>query len=216
MSKQKNSFLAFLNNNKKTIIGMLAVVALWTVFILTVLRPVKYAAEVYRDNAELQYYAAKEELVVEVDRYMRTIAPRTSLNAIALVNECEEHDIDLIFVLAQAQIESHFGTAGLGRKTNSVFNVGAYDGSGTMFMSHYDHPDKSIKPFIQLLKKRYLTGHKTERDLMIKYTDRSGNRYASNPNYEHELVTTYKRITDESQIQDLYDKFKEFKIISGK
>ena len=43
------------------------------------------------------------------------------------VEECERYNIDIIFTLVQGEIESHFGTKGLGAKINNVFNVGVFD-----------------------------------------------------------------------------------------
>ena len=40
-----------------------------------------------------------------------------------LIDVCQKYGLSIKFVLAQGQLESHFGTKGLARKTNSIFNV---------------------------------------------------------------------------------------------
>ena len=41
---------------------------------------------------------------------------------------CDLYDVDIRLVLAQGHLESHFATRGTAAKTNSMFNIGAYDG----------------------------------------------------------------------------------------
>src|SRR5574344_1136907 len=61
---------------------------------------------------------AKCDLIDEVDKYIHYIAPSSCLNGLTIVEACDEYDIDVIFVLAQGQIESHYGTRGIASKTN--------------------------------------------------------------------------------------------------
>ena len=86
-----------------------------------------YPFEVMKHEAELSYNEYKSELVKVVKNYIDSVAPTSNLNGYAIVDKCEKYDLDIKFVLAQGQIESHFGTTGMAIKTNSVFNVGAYD-----------------------------------------------------------------------------------------
>ena len=115
-----------------------------------------YVFEVYRQNLELDYYGAKDTLTDAIDSYIREVAPSSVMNGIAFVNKCDEYNMDLFFVIAQAQVESSFATKGLGQKMNSAFNVKAYDGKGSKYMDKYDHPDDSIEPYIILVKKNYM------------------------------------------------------------
>ena len=91
--------------------------------------------------------------------YINKIAPNNNISALILVNDCLNVNISIPFVIAQGFKESHFGTKGLAAKTNSVFNVGAYDGltegqiDSNLKINHTNH---SIKPYIDLLHKRYL------------------------------------------------------------
>ena len=178
-----------------------------------------YVFEVYRQNLELDYYGAKDTLVDAIDSYIKEIAPSSVMNGIAFVNKCDEHNMDLFFVVAQAQVESTFATKGLGQKMNSAFNVKAYDGKGSKYMDKHHHPDESIDPYIKLLKNDYLydvsTGEtKTEMDLMNNYVNFEGKRYATNPDYERMMLSTYKKLTD--RYGSLYDEFLKFKTLVGK
>ena len=69
----------------------------------------------------------QEKLVTEVNNYIIQIAPESKLSPEFLVKKCLEYDTDIIFVLAQAILESHFGTKGKAAETNSVWNVGTFD-----------------------------------------------------------------------------------------
>jgi len=136
------------------------------------------------------------------------------MNALAILNKCDEHNIDLFFVVAQAQVESTFATKGLGHKMNSAFNVKAYDGKGSQYMDKHSHPDESIEPYMTLIKKSYLGDSKSEMDLMNKYVDLNGKRYASNPDYETMMLSTYKKLTD--RYGRLYDEYLKYKTLCGK
>lgn len=179
-----------------------------------------YSYEVFKSKADLEYYSAKERLAEEVDNYIHTIAPNSALNGIALVNKCEEYNVNIVFVLAQGQEESAFGTTGSASKTNSVWNVKAYDGRSAKDMikkgDAYKHPDKSIEPYLKLLTTRYAVNGKTEMDLLDKYIDYNGKRYASNTSYESALRDIYGSIIINTNINALYAEFQKYKMISGK
>lgn len=150
----------------------------------------------------------RTELINEVSNYITKHFPASRLNAHALVTTCERHNFDLIFAMAQGQIESGFGTAGKARITNSVWNVGQYDGRSVATMNklglNFAHPDNSIEPYIMLVKTDYLGDKRTYNDLMKRYVSLTGHRYASNPNYEFSLRTTYNRIVRTTRIQELF------------
>ena len=158
-------------------------------------------------EAELNYWNAKTSLVKEVQNYIDLIAPNSNLRGYAIVEECEKYRIDPIFVLAQAEIESHFGTKGLGSKFNNVFNVDVHDkvkGESDMNKKYiFDYPNQSIEPYLQLLTNNYLPG-KLEIDLMQNYVDVNGSRYASDPDYEIKLQSKYKFIEENTKIQEYH------------
>jgi flagellum-specific peptidoglycan hydrolase FlgJ len=171
---------------------------------------------VYRDNIELKYQSAKSQVVEEIDKYIKSVAPNSTLNAIALFSLCEEYDIDIKFALAQGHIESHFGTKGMARKTNSVFNVFAFDGQEYHKISRkgkYDHPDYSIKPYLTLLKEYYIVDNKNEYDLMDKFVNSEGKRYASDPLYESKLKSKFEYISENTKLDELISNYNMYKII---
>ena len=173
-----------------------------------------YVFEVYRENLELDYYRSKDALVDVVDSYIKEVAPSSIMNGIAFVNKCDEYNMNLFFVMAQAQVESAFATKGLGQKMNAAFNVKAYDGKGSKYMDKYHHPDEAIEPYIVLIKNDYMGDSKTEMDLMDNYVNFEGKRYATNPDYEAMILSTYKKLID--RYDKVYDEYLKYKTLSGK
>lgn len=165
-------------------------------------------------EAEVTYWDYKVALINEVQNYITQIAPISNLRGYALVEECEKYNIDICFALAQGEIESHFGTKGVASKLNSVFNVGIYDGKTTEEIDNkykFDYPNESIEPYLKLLINRYLI-NKTEDDLMKKFVDKDGKRYASNPNYEIMISEKYKFIIENTKIQEYHNIMKNWAI----
>lgn len=176
-----------------------------------------YAFDCVRE-AELKYWETKSLLVTEIQNYIDQIAPTSNLRAYAIVEECEKYQIDIKFVLAQGEIESHFGTKGLGSKLNNVFNVGVFDGFNFEQINNkykFNHPNQSIEPYIKLLIDRYLVD-KLEMDLMENYVDINGNRYASNPDYENIVKAKYNYISNNTNINSLQLQLKNYAIKCGR
>ena len=177
-----------------------------------------YPFTVMKHEAVLSYNEYKSRLVKEVKHYIDSVAPTSTLSGYAIFDMAEKYDLDIKFVLAQGQLESHFGTTGMAVKTNSVFNVGAYDGMKYDLINDkfkYKHPDFSIEPYMQLLYKNYITGSKTELDLMAKYVSKGGKRFSSNSNYERELMNLYKKIDETTDISMLQGEVRRYRIICG-
>ena len=166
-----------------------------------------------------KYNAAKLELVNEVDNYIKSVASQSSLDGYVIVEECMNSGLDICFVLAQGENESHFGTTGLARKTNSVFNVYAFDGQSHEQISEkgkYKHPNYSVAPYIELLKKDYLVDGKTEYDLMDgQYVNKNGARYASSETYEKALLAKFMKIKQNTKIDSLYNETNKYKLFLG-
>ena len=163
---------------------------------------------------ELKYWETKVQLVDEVQNYINTVAPTSNLRACILVDACEKYNIEVKFALAQGELESHFGTKGLASKTNSVWNVGAYDGhfySKIMGTYKYSHPNESIEPYLKLLYEKYLT-HEVEEGLLRNFVDHNGNRFASDKNYEERLRYKYKYISNNTQIDSLNSQLNYWRI----
>ena len=163
-----------------------------------------YAYDCIRE-AELKYWETKSNLCDEVQKYIISVAPTSNLRSYAIVEECEKFNIDVKFVLAQGEIESHFATKGIGGKLHNVFNVGVFDGLTAEEVKttyKYDYPNQSIKPYLDLLHRRYLV-NKLEVDLMDKYVDVDGKRYATDPTYETKLRERYTYISMHTKIDSL-------------
>lgn len=177
-----------------------------------------YSLTVKHQENTLHLQQIKYNLVDEVEKYIQYIAPSSCLNALTVVEACDEYNIDIIFVLAQGQIESHYGTRGIAAKTNSVFNVHSFDGLSADQINKsgkgYRHPDFSVRPYLDLLQRKYLVDGKTERDMFSSFVDSSGNRYASDDNYEQSLMNTYLKISNKTKLDSLQQEYRKYKIIT--
>lgn len=165
-------------------------------------------------EAEITYWDYKVALINEVQKYITQVAPSSNLRGYAIVEECEKYNVNVCFVLAQGEIESHFGTKGVASRLNSVFNVGIYDGKTSEQIDSkykFEYPNESIEPYLKLLTTRYLV-NKTEEELLIKFIDINNKRYASNPNYEVMLSDKYKFITENTKIVEYYAQMKSWAI----
>lgn len=174
--------------------------------------------EIYTEMNQLTYDSLKSVLVEQVNSYIQQTAPTSALDGLVVVNKCIDYDIDVCFVLAQGEIESHFGTKGLARKTNSVFNVYAFDGKELHEINKngkYKHPDDSVEPYIVLLKREYLVENKTEYDMLKKYVNYCGNRYASALDYEQKLSSKIEKIQKTTDIENTYQMLKKQAYILG-
>lgn len=177
---------------------------------------VDYNGRIMRTRNELHCQGLLDQLVEATDKYIQTVGPGSCLNGITLVEACEKYNVDLKFALAQGHIESHFGTKGVAAKTNSVFNVMSFDGLSAEQIIRsgkgYSHPDHSVEPYLKLLTTKYLV-NKTEEDMFVKFENVSGQRYASDKNYERKLLEKYENIDSISNITNIYNEYKKYKII---
>jgi hypothetical protein len=146
-------------------------------------------------------------LINEVDKFLLKVAPETELTPSFLVEKCLEYDMDMVFVLSQGLIESHFGTKGLATKTNSVWNVGAYDDQRPK--NWYESQDESIEPYLKLVTEKYLIEVTSKGDTIYKdlqhlvlysYTNYDGKRFASARGYENAMRKLMVKIDMETNI----------------
>lgn len=160
----------------------------------------------------------RDSLVHEVDRYMTSVCMNnntsTQLTGRTIVDKCIEYDVDVSFVLAQAQLESTFGAKGRAARTNNVFNVCAYDYNTTEDMITkgygYDHPDDSVEPYLKLLIHNYLGEDHSVEPLLNNFVNKRDQRYASCNEYEKKLTRTYnnEKLTS---IRNLYKQYMQTK-----
>ena len=180
-------------------------------------KPDNYSYQIYRERLELHMDGIKDRIVTDIDNYIDSVAPENGLNGIRLFELCDEYNVDVRFVMAQAQVESHFGTKGMASKTNIVWNVKTYDGDTLEDIkrrkAHYKHPDESIEPYLKLLVNDYLVNGKTEEDMFIEFINFDNKRYASNHNYENMLLTVYNRINENTNLKQLLKEYNKYKMI---
>ena len=176
-------------------------------------REEKYdTANEYMKELHVKYQGVKSDLVDATQNYIDSIAPNSNLRALILVEKCEEYKIPITFVLAQGELESKFGTTGLAYRTNSIWNVGAYDNYDIKDIKiKYKNPNDSVEPYLNLLNSNYLNG-KTIEDLFDSFTDINGNRYATDKYYESKLKTIHNYILTNHSIDSLQARLNYYKI----
>lgn len=179
-----------------------------------------HTRDVYVARLESKFDAAREELAMEIDNYIDSVAPNADISSLNLIDLCTKYNVDIRLPLVQGHIESHFGTKGTASKTNSIFNVGAFDGHNAKTQIRngygYRHPDFSVEPYLKLLTTRYLIDGKTEEDLLENFVDKNGSRYASSTNYEQLLSAQWKIITETTNITSKYEVYKKYKLKLGR
>lgn len=172
-----------------------------------------YNYMIYRDRTELALDGCRDAIVTEIDHYIDSVASDSGLNGIKLFELCNKYDVDVRFAMAQAEAESHFGTTGIAAKTNSVWNVKAFDGRSADDMIRKgdaaSHPDMSIEPYLILLTTEYLVDGKNELDMFEKFVNRHDKRYASNPNYENMVEGIYNRINECTDLDRLLKEYRK-------
>lgn len=182
--------------------------------------PTNYVRDVHVHRLESKFDASREALAVEVDKYINAVAPTAVLDALNIIDLCSEYNVDIRLVLVQGHVESHFATKGTAARTNSVFNVGAYDGDSANKQIKngfgYKHPDYSIEPYLKLLTTSYLVNGKTELDLINKFVNSEGKRYASATNYEEMLRMRWEKIDSIADITSKYEDYKMYKLMLGR
>jgi hypothetical protein len=159
--------------------------------------------------------ALKNEIILEIDKYIYDIAPSSGVRGEVLFTLCDKYGVDVRFAMAQAQVESHYATKGTSKRTKSIFNVGAYDGHSAKRQIRngfgFKDPNDSIEPYLRLITTEYLIGDKTIHDLMNTYTNHLGMRYATNPRYEKMLRCVYNRINTQTEIGFLLNQYNKYK-----
>lgn len=128
------------------------------------------------------------------------IGNKTKMSSEVILNMCIKHNFDITLLLAQAKVESCFGTKGRSLRTKSVFGVGAYDNGVNRY--YYKHVNDSIEPYILLVKRDYLI-NKSVDELLDNYVNYRNERYASNIKYEKIVTKVRNRILLNTNIYNL-------------
>ena len=145
----------------------------------------------------------KNELISEVSKYVKKQAPHShQFIPKYLVQAGISNNIDICFMMAQTQIETCYGTTGAGRETSrrSMFGV---------IKRKYPNYEEAINHYCEVLKRYYLVKGKTEQHLMVKYTTRTGGKYAGDPYYERSLRAAYNHIKRTTNIYSLQEEYKK-------
>lgn len=143
-----------------------------------------------------------QDIIVEVTKYIRKQSPKAHQHIPKyLVQSGLTHNIDICFMMAQTQIETNYGTTGMGREISkrSLFGVSS---------KRYVDYESAINDYCKILNKSYLGKGKTEKHLMTRYVTHGGARYAASSNYEAELSKSYKSIVNSTNIQKLQEEWK--------
>lgn len=172
--------------------------------------PEKSDSELYVESVKTKMTS---QLVKEVDNYIKKMAPTSTLTPELVVDKCLRYNVDIIFVLSQALLESHFGTKGKAARTNSVWNVGTYDNGKILYT--YKTPDESLEPYLKLINEKYLINITTKGDTVYKdlhhlvedrgYTNVNGYRFASAKGYENAMRKLMVKIDMETSISFYQD-----------
>lgn len=214
------TLINFTRNNFTGVIKKATLIAVLLLFNVNVITPgakgdantsVTMVPELTKEQLYVQTVKDKmrESLVNEVDRYIKSISPNAIISAEHIVKKCIEYETDIIFVLAQGLLESHFGTKGKASETNSVWNVGTYD-NGTILYT-YNTPDESIEPYLKLVNDKYLTNVSPKGDTIHKdishllqdrgYINYQGKRFASARGYENGMRKLMIKIDTRTSIK---------------
>ena len=169
--------------------------------------------DIIKEMMLAEFEEARNQLAIEVDNYISSVAPKACIDPFLMIDLCWEYGVDIRFVLAQGQIESHFATKGTAARTLSIFNVGAYDGHSATRQRRngfgFSDPNESIEPYLRLITNEYMVNGKTEADLMKNYVNGLGMRYASNPKYESMLRSVYNHINNHPEFRIAYENYVE-------
>lgn len=153
-----------------------------------------------KNDYEKQLDSLQNELITEVETYIKSKNPNTKLSASNIVNLCIEYDFDIPLLLSQAQVETAFGKTS--KKSNSVFGV---------YNKKFEHPDHSVLNYIQLMKKSYVRTRTPEQCIAAGFYVEGSKKYkyASNPKYSQTIKMVRSTIIRTTSIQDIHKQIRE-------
>lgn len=151
----------------------------------------------------------KKELSISIQNYIDSVAPSNIINAEKYVDISFEYDLNLLLMLSQAHIESHFGTMGRAKRTHNIYNIGnTDDGLHTHMNSKDIHT--SIYLYADLMKSRYLK-NKSYETLLLNFVCSKGYRFASAEDYEYKVSNQISKIKYNTDINNKYEHLKTLK-----
>ena len=154
------------------------------------------------DAAAIRYeLELRSDLIDQVDDYIKSYAPTSKVSADSIVNICIEKHMDITLLLAQAHLESHFGTCGLAKKTNSMFNIGAFDNEKPR--NRYSDINECIREYVSVMQSHYLNTRDVDSLIADGFTNKNGYRYASSIDYEKAMRSLIHRVEKETNIKKI-------------
>ena len=118
------------------------------------------------------------------------INPDVMTNAAKSTYERTGRLIPAHLAVAQGQLETQGATKGRHPQTNP-YNVTEYDkGTGR----HFPNQAAGVQSYYDLMANDYLTNNKTVDDLLKRFVNASGKRYATDPNYTNKLRNIIQKL----------------------
>lgn len=148
----------------------------------------------------------KQCLVEEVERYIFKKSPKSNHGLPKIIVEHGlKHDIDIMFMMAQSQVETNYGSMGAGRESSrrSLFGVA---------IKRYNSYENATNDYCNILKRNYLTNGKTIDNLLRNYVTKHGVRYAEDERYEIVLSGAYMTINEKTNIRSLQNQYRDLNI----
>lgn len=153
--------------------------------------------DIQKEDQKIQSKQEREKEIKNINKILE-LYKETKLQADTIYKYCNIYNIDYLFLLSVGILESQLGTdpkAYRARRNNTIFSVGEVD-SGVSYRK-YKTVHESVQGFCILIHNLYKKNGRTEKDLMRKFTNIYGNRYASSRKYEKILKAIYKRLHNE-------------------
>lgn len=150
----------------------------------------------------------RTEIEKEVRDYLSRFGSPVPADTLTMI--CLRDGLDITLTLAQGELESALGTRGRARKTGSIWGVGAWDGNDARGSIRYVSPGHAMEHYSSLIRTRYIGPGMSHTDLLRRFTDTSGRRYASDPDYEWKLRNRYNYILTHTKIDSLQKDYRKF------
>lgn len=157
--------------------------------------PILYERYSIEDLQQLRS-ETRDRLIIEVDRYISFVNPKSEISSPLIVDNSLEHNMDISLLLSQAHLESQCGRLTGG--TSSVCGVA----------KRYSTQDEAIVDYIRLMKSRYVPdGRTTEMLISDGFTAYKSKKYkyAEDPDYPYKIDSIRKKILATTKIYELQE-----------
>lgn len=155
-------------------------------------------------DANFEDYAEKAE------KYIRKVNPNTDITGEMLAAGAQRayqkygRTVPVEMALAQLQQEGYLAKGSKANKpqrTRNPFNVGNTDDGSVV---NHANIQSGINTYFDLMARNYLV-NKTPNDLLQNFVNRSGNRYATDRNYEASLKRIIKNVQNSFEFGGAFD-----------